>query len=214
MEKDYYAILGVPQNATTEQIRKRFLELARSHHPDRFQGEEKSEAEDTFQDITQAFNVLSDPGRRGEIDEYLARPEASAVEDKDQATKVYLSRGVKAYRAGNHVEAADNFERATKASPRDARAWNYLAQAFQHQRRFAPRARQAAAKACQIEPMNVKYLKLAGRLFAEAEMFPRAEKYYVAAQNWGGDDPEIEQALAEVRRSQKKSRGGLFSRDG
>jgi len=100
--------------------------------------------------------------------------------------------------AGSLAEAADNFERATLEDPGDARAWSYFAQACQHQKRWWARGRQAAAKACQLDPMNATYLKLAGKLFLEADMLGRAGKYYVAAQSWGGDDPEVEQALAEL----------------
>lgn len=213
MPKDYYSILGVPQNATTDQVRKRFLELARTKHPDRFHGDAKAPAEAEFQDITEAFNILTDPERRRQADAELARPEGSEV-DQGQAAKVYLSRGIKAYRAGNYVEAANNFERATREDPRDARAWSYFAQACQHQKRWWARGRQAAAKACQLEPMNATYLKLAGKLFLQSEMLGRAAKYYVAAQSWGGADPEVEKALAEIRRRSKKGRGGLFSREG
>jgi len=213
MGKDYYSILGVPQNATTDQVRKRFLELARSQHPDRFQGQDKERAEADFQEITEAFNILSDPERRRQVDVELARPESSAS-DPGQAAKVYMSRGIKAYRAGNHLEAAKNFERATSEDPRDARAWSYFAQACQHQKRWWARGRQAAAKACQLEPMNATYLKLAGKLFLQADMLGRAGKYYVAAQSWGGEDPEVEKALDEIKRRAKKGRGGLFNREG
>ena len=58
MSVNYYSKLGVSQNATTDQVRSRFLELAKKLHPDRFQGEEKEEAERNFQEITEAFNVL------------------------------------------------------------------------------------------------------------------------------------------------------------
>lgn len=214
MGKDYYSILGVPRNATTEQVRKRFLELARQQHPDRFHGEEKERAEADFQQITEAFNILSDPERRRQADAELARPESGSAVDQGQAAKVYLSRGIKAYRKGNYVEAAQNFERATREDPRDARAWSYFAQACQHQKRWWARGRQAAAKACQLEPMNATYLKVAGKLFLQADMLARAEKYYSAAQSWGGEDAEVEKALAEIRRRTKKGRGGLFSREG
>jgi DnaJ-class molecular chaperone len=213
MAKDYYTILGVPQNATTDQVKKRFLELARSQHPDRYQGAEKEQAEAAFQEITEAFNILSDPERRRQVDVELARPESTPA-DKGQAAKVYLRRGIKAYRDGKYREAAENFERATKEDPRDARAWSYFAQACQHEKRAGARGRQAAAKACQLEPMNATYLKLAGKLFLQADMLARAGKYYVAAKSWGGEDPEVERALAEIRRRSKKSKGGLFSREG
>ena len=42
MSKNYYAILGVPHNATARQVRQRFLTLAREWHPDKFQGDEKA----------------------------------------------------------------------------------------------------------------------------------------------------------------------------
>ena len=42
--KSYYDLLALPQNATTEQIRSRFMELVRQRHPDRFQGAEKVSA--------------------------------------------------------------------------------------------------------------------------------------------------------------------------
>ena len=210
MGKDYYAILGVPRNATQAQVRARFQELARSQHPDRYSGEEKAKAEDEFQEITQAFNVLNDPARRREVDSALVQREKGMVEDKGDAAKVYLRRGVKAYKEANYIEAASNFERATRESPRDARAWVYLAQACQHHRRWWAKARKAAARACEIEPMNAKYLKLAGRLFAQSEMLARAEKYYVAAQNWGEEDADVDEALADLRRRMKKPRGGLF----
>lgn len=208
--RDYYAILGVPRSATQAQVRARFLELARNQHPDRFQGEEKVKAEDDFQEITQAFNILSDPSKRRELDAALVKGDKSVADDKGEAAKVYLRRGIRAYRKKDYVEAVENFERTTREAPRDAQAWSYLAQAYQRQNRLGAKARKAAAKACQLEPMNATYLKLAGRLFAEAKMFARAEKYYVAAQNWGEEDAEVESALADVRRGMKKSRGGLF----
>ena len=213
MQKDYYSILGVAQHASPQEIRERFLDLARQHHPDLHHGADKAEAEEAFQEFTQAFNVLSDPDRRREIDEQLARPEAPAQTDRPQASKVYLQRGIKAYRARNYAEAAENFTLATQQDAKDARAWSYLAQACQHQPRLGAKARKAIATACQLEPMNATYLKLAGKLFTQAEMYARAEKYYVAAQNWGGDDADVEQALATLRKLQKKTRSGLFGRE-
>ena len=211
MGKDYYAVLGVQRDCSAQQVRARFLELARTQHPDRFQGEAKVDAEREFQEITEAFNILSDPARRRQVDSELSAPETRANEEgPGQAAKVYLRRGIKAYREGNHADAADNFERATEESPEDARAWGYLAQACQHQRRWGARARKAAAKACQLDPMNVTYLKLAGRLFAQAEMYGKAAKYYIAARDWGGEDADVNEALDDIRSRMKKPRGGLF----
>lgn len=214
MIKNHYTVLGVMQNSTAEQIRTRFRELARLRHPDRFQGTEKERAEREFQDITAAFNVLSDAERRRLHDLDLARPVAARQSaDPGQLAKVFLQRGIKAYKEKNYLEAADNFDRATKAQRDNAKTWHHLALACSHQRRWLSRATGAIAKACELEPMNAGYLKLAGRLFEEAGVLARAEQYYAESLTWGGADPAVEERLEEIRR-QKKGKTGIFGKVG
>lgn len=213
--KNYYTVLGLAQNATVEQVRTRFRELARLQHPDRFQGAEKERAEREFQELTEAINVLSDPERRRLHDVDLARPQVkSQAADPGQLSKVYLQRGSKAYREGNYLEAAENFDRATKAQPDNAKAWHHLALACSHQRRWFSRATNAIAKACELEPMNASYLKLAGRIFESADMPLRAEQFYNEAVKWGGADPAVDERLEELRKRTKRGLGGLFGKVG
>lgn len=63
-KKDYYEILGVPRNATKEQIDAAFAKLAMQWHPDRVPPEKKAEAEKKFKEISEAYAVLSDPKKR------------------------------------------------------------------------------------------------------------------------------------------------------
>jgi len=210
MPRDFYAILGLPRNATEEQIRQRFRDLARQRHPDRFQGAEKERAEGEFQDITQAFNVLADPERRRQHDLELARPEPGATgADPRQLAKVYLQRGIKAYKEKNFFEAADSFDRATQAEPGNAQAWHHLALACSQQASWLDRAVTAIERACEISPMNASYQKLAGRITAQAGQPEQAEQHYRAALQWGEDDPVVRQALAELSKSPKR---GLFGK--
>ncbi len=65
--KDYYAILGVPENASPDEIKSAFRKLAFKHHPDTAAGN-KQEAEIKFKEINEAYAVLSDPARRREYD--------------------------------------------------------------------------------------------------------------------------------------------------
>ena len=67
IEKDYYGALGVPQNADAAEIKKAYRKLARDLHPDKNPG--NSEAETRFKEVSEAYDVLSDPKRRGEYDE-------------------------------------------------------------------------------------------------------------------------------------------------
>ncbi len=67
MTKDYYEILGVPRNATLEEIKKAYRELALKYHPDR---NKSKEAEEKFKEINEAYAVLSDPEKRRQYDMY------------------------------------------------------------------------------------------------------------------------------------------------
>ena len=214
MAKDFYAVLAVPRAASEDQIRQRFRELARTRHPDRFRGREKERAEKDFQEITQAFNVLADPERRRRHDLELIRPEEAGAADSRQLARVYLQRGVKAYKEKNYLEAANNFDQATQYDPRNAQAWHHLAQACSQQKNWFSRAVTAIERACELEPMNASYLKQAGRIFALAGETERAVLFYRKSLQWGDDDPVVRQALEELTRAASSSRRGLFGKTG
>jgi molecular chaperone DnaJ len=65
--KDYYETLGVKKNASAEEIRKAFRKLARKHHPDVNPGDKS--AEEKFKQISEAYDVLSDPKKRKVYDQ-------------------------------------------------------------------------------------------------------------------------------------------------
>ena len=66
MSKDFYDILGVARDASTEEIKKAFRRLARDSHPDA--NPEDPTAEARFREIAEAYEVLSDPERRHRYD--------------------------------------------------------------------------------------------------------------------------------------------------
>ncbi len=63
--KDYYAILGVPRNATPEEIKEAYRRLAKEYHPDK---NPSPEAEERLKLVNEAYQVLSDPAKRAEYD--------------------------------------------------------------------------------------------------------------------------------------------------
>ncbi|SDG43204.1 molecular chaperone DnaJ [Sinosporangium album] len=67
LEKDYYAVLGVPKTASADEIKKAYRKLARKYHPDANQG--STETEIKFKEVSEAYDVLSDAKRRKEYDE-------------------------------------------------------------------------------------------------------------------------------------------------
>lgn len=69
--QDYYEILGVKRDASAEDIKKAYRKLALKWHPDRHQGEQaKQEAQKTFQRMSEAYEVLSDPEKRKKYDQF------------------------------------------------------------------------------------------------------------------------------------------------
>ncbi len=65
--KDYYQILSVSKNATPEEIKKAYRRLALQYHPDR---NKTKEAEVKFKEVTQAYEVLSDPQKKQTYDQF------------------------------------------------------------------------------------------------------------------------------------------------
>lgn len=66
-KKDYYEILGVPRNATQEDIKKAYRRLARKYHPD---FNKDPQAQEKFKEINEAYQILSDPEKRKLYDQY------------------------------------------------------------------------------------------------------------------------------------------------
>ena len=65
---DYYEVLKVPQTASEKEIKQAYRKLARQHHPDLHQGNAKTEAEEQFKLINEAYEVLGDSDKRAKYD--------------------------------------------------------------------------------------------------------------------------------------------------
>lgn len=72
--KNAYAILGVPQGADEDTIKKAYRAKARMIHPDRIMDPAlKLQCEELFKDVAAAYTVLTDPKARHDLDEHLTR---------------------------------------------------------------------------------------------------------------------------------------------
>ena len=65
MSKDYYNILGVNKGASKDEIKKAFYKLAHKYHPDKKEGNETK-----FKEVNEAYQVLSDDGKRSKYDQF------------------------------------------------------------------------------------------------------------------------------------------------
>lgn len=68
MSKDYYKTLGVDKNASSEELKKAYREMAKKYHPDKNKGDKESEQK--FKEINEAYDVLKDDQKRAAYDRY------------------------------------------------------------------------------------------------------------------------------------------------
>ena len=69
-KRDFYEVLGVPKNASDDDIKKAYRKLAMKYHPDRNQGDAAKEAEAKFKEVKEAYEMLSDGQKRAAYDQY------------------------------------------------------------------------------------------------------------------------------------------------
>ena len=69
-KRDFYEVLGVPKNASEDEIKKAYRKLAMKYHPDRNQGDAAKEAEVKFKEVKEAYEMLSDAQKRAAYDQY------------------------------------------------------------------------------------------------------------------------------------------------
>lgn len=69
-KRDFYEVLGVPRNASEEEIKKAYRKLAMKYHPDRNQGDKAKEAEEKFKEAKEAYEMLTDAQKRAAYDQY------------------------------------------------------------------------------------------------------------------------------------------------
>jgi molecular chaperone DnaJ len=69
-KRDYYDVLGIPKNASDDDIKKAYRKLAMKHHPDRNQGDDAKKAEEKFKEAKEAYEMLSDAQKRAAYDQF------------------------------------------------------------------------------------------------------------------------------------------------
>lgn len=216
---NHYDVLGVSRDSSESEVREKFRLLARAGHPDRFrEAGEKRVAEERFQRLTEAMNVLTNPGRRKAHDLELEKNRPLSQDPAAQA-RVYLAKGVKAYREGNFPDAMLQFDLSVKHYDRDAKAFHYLALASMKVVGQVRRGVDAIEAAIRLDSNNALFYRDAGKLYTLAGLNSKAERHLEQALAWMPEDAETLKLLQEVRpkkggSGERKTPSGIFGRKG
>ncbi len=109
--RDYYQLLGVDRSAPGDEIKKAYRRQARLYHPDMNPGDRN--AEEMFKAIGEAYQVLSDPGKRDQYDRYGAhwqQPGFSSRQQRERNRTTRANGGRTAVAEGIDIEDFDDFQ--------------------------------------------------------------------------------------------------------
>jgi curved DNA-binding protein CbpA len=198
----HYEILDVESKATMSELKNAYYDLARKYHPDRFRSSETdllSRIESAFARITQAYDILRDPGMRATYDSKLeaqaraaklaqSAPKASSMVDTSaagdsdnsqltpaQRAEIHFKEGFAALEMGQRNVALGLLASAARAVPDEPRFRAYYGRALglaEITRRLAETELQAAVK---LDPNNSEYRIMLAELYRDLGLLVRAK---------------------------------------
>ena len=193
---DYYELLGVSPSATVADVRKAYARLAREKHPDRFTDPaEKVRVQKLFQDITHAFNTLTNAERREEYDRGRGKPQPATPEE---IAADAFERGQAAIASGQLEDAITLLQTAVHHDPQRPAYHAALGHALGRFPAHAREAVQALEKATQLDPRNASAFAELAVVLARQGMRLRAHKALEAALRLAPHDPRLARLAAEL----------------
>jgi len=211
-----YDILGVERDATEAQIRSAFRKLTFKHHPDRFAGEKRMQAETHFQEITEAFNVLSHPESREKYDDELAQGQpggTGASMDRKEIARKLAAKASQTMREGRLTDALSELKTALDHDDSCSRAHYFMGIGLGKISGREKDGLRHLERAVSLEPGNAVMLSEAADLAFTVGMRARAERLAEEALSFDPTNKKASSVLAQVQNEGGSQSGeGLLGR--
>ena len=215
MEKSYYQILGVSEEAPEKEIKRVYHNLARKLHPDKATTPEQTvQFESEFALVSKAYNVLKDPAKRAQYDKLLMKlgnkrqvveaekPKAAAKlarvvtsERASIAQKAY-AKGMQLYNLEEYARAIDFFEAAINNDDTEPNYYVKLALALMHSRKSFTRAVEACKKAVELDRYNIELKINLAEIYETVGSTSMAIQAYEDVLKWDANNEQAKQKLA------------------
>ena len=215
MAEDFYKILGVKRNASQEEIKKVYFELARKYHPDSFDRnlppEIKKKIGEVFDHITKAYQTLSTEEKRRQ---YEPRPASALATDKrdwEKKADIKFRQGKTLFNRSRFEEALILFEEAVRLNPRKGTYFLMLAMVQSKLATFRRKAEENFLKAQELEPWDPESYAGLGLLYKEEGLFIKAKRQFKRALEIDSEHRVALKELSLAGKGEKKGLKGIFS---
>lgn len=215
MEKSYYQILGVSEEAPEKEIKRVYHNLARRLHPDKaVSPEQTAQFERDFALVSKAYNVLKDPVKRADYDKLLSKlgkkpqvveaekPKAAAKlatvvtsERASIAQKAY-AKGMQLYNLEEYTRAIDFFEAAINNDDTEPNYYVKLALALMRSRKSFTRAVEACKKAVELDRYNIDLKLNLAEIYETVGSTSMAKQAYEDVLKWDANNEQAKQKIA------------------
>jgi len=196
---DFYQMLGITPTASAVEVRKAYARLAREKHPDRFTDPaQKVEAERYFQDITTAFNTLTNPKARSEYDRARERPQPTTPEE---IARDAFARHAEMLEGGQVEEAVTLLRTAVHHAPTSAEYHAALGRLLARFPAVAREAVQVLEKATQLDPKDASLFVDLALLLHREGLRVRALRFLDTARKLAPGSSRVARAAAEIGES-------------
>lgn len=181
-----YEVLGIPENASDEEIKKAYKEMVKKYHPDKYQNNPLADlAEEKLQEVNEAYDMLMKKGNSSSYDYGFGGASgfgggASGGSNGSRPDYMHVRRLIDA----NNLREAERVLNGTKDRSAE---WFFLAGMVSYKKGWYDDARSKLQTAAEMEPGNMEYSQAYGRIINMGGQFQN-QAYGRGYNQQGGDD--------------------------